>query len=180
MGTVPAAGSAVHLTLASMRRTVEETVAELRSIASGLRPSVLDDLGLVASINQVLDDATRRQGFESSFDVEGPVRRLASDVELAVFRIAQEAVTNVVRHADAHRVVVTLEFADAGLGLRVGDDGVGFDRDGLRYRDDGHSLGLPGMGERARLVGGRLKVRSQVGRGTTVEAWIPAEALDGP
>ena len=166
--------------LASMRTTVEETVSELRSIARGLRPSVLDDLGLVASINQVLTDAARRQGFETTFGVEGDVRRLPSAVELAMFRIAQEAVTNVERHSSARRVDLTLEFADNGLRLRVQDDGVGFDGDRHRQVDDGRSLGLPGMAERARLMGGRLWVWSEEGHGTTVDVRVPGSAFGPP
>jgi signal transduction histidine kinase len=163
--------------LASMRTTVEETIAELRSIARGLRPSVLDDLGLVASINQVLTEASGRQGFDGRFEVIGTVRRLPSSAELALFRIAQEAITNVERHASAHQVSVLLEFADGGIRLRVEDDGEGFDRDRQRREDEGQSQGLPGMGERARLIGGRLRITSQVGAGTTVEASIPTSAL---
>jgi signal transduction histidine kinase len=162
--------------LASMRTTVEETVSELRSIARGLRPSILDDLGLVASINQVVAEATGRQGLAGEFQVSGTERRLSPDLELALFRIAQEAVTNVERHADAGRVLVSLDFDDAVVSLRVEDDGVGFLRDptgAALDRGDGHSLGLPGMQERARLVGGRLVVRSVPGQGTTVEARVP-------
>jgi signal transduction histidine kinase len=98
-------------------------------------------------------------------------------VELAVFRIAQEAVTNVERHAWANRVTLGLWFGQNWLRLRVEDDGVGFDPTASRDQGGGQSLGLPGMGERARLIGGRLKVRSQVGKGTVVELWIPEEAL---
>jgi len=165
--------------LSGLRTTVEETVAELRSIARGLRPSVLDDLGLVASLNQVVQEATRRQGFESSFEVDGPITRLPAAVELAVFRIGQEAVTNVERHADARHLSVRLAFTGAGLGLTVADDGSGFDRDVVTSGDDSGSLGLPGMRERARLVGGRLQVRSRPGEGTTVTVSVPMHALEG-
>ena len=158
--------------LASMRSSVEDSVAELRSIARGLRPSVLDDLGLVASINQVVTEATERQGFESSFTIDGTVSRLPQDVELAVFRIAQEAVTNAERHAAAHRVDVALKFGDGWLELAVADDGVGFDPQS-EFWGDTQSLGLPGMSERARLVGGRLRVASRAGRGTTVDVRVP-------
>jgi signal transduction histidine kinase len=158
-----------------MRSSVEDTVAELRSIARGLRPSVLDDLGLVASINQVVTEATERQGFESSFTIDGTVSRLPQDVELAVFRIAQEAVTNAERHAAARRVDVALEFGDGWLELSVGDDGVGFDPQS-EFWGDTQSLGLPGMSERARLVGGRLRMASKVGRGTTVTVRVPVAA----
>ena len=112
--------------LASMRSSVEDTVATLRSIARGLRPSVLDDLGLVASINQVVTEATVRQGFESSFTIDGAVTRLPPAMELAVFRIAQEAVTDVERHAGAsggRGPPVRRRL----IGLTVTDDGAGFD-----------------------------------------------------
>jgi len=158
---------------ASMRATVEATVAELRSIARGLRPSVLDDLGLVVSINQVLVEATARQGFASRFDVTGSERRLQPAMELALFRIAQEAITNIEHHAMAERVTLTLEFGDAGLRLRVEDDGAGFDPTHQRHHDGGKSLGLPGMNERARLIGARLRVDSAPGQGTMVETWLP-------
>jgi two-component system sensor histidine kinase DegS len=175
----PGGGGVDGSSLASMRTTVEDTVAELRSIARGLRPSVLDDLGLVASINQLLTEAAGREGFDSRFEVRGAERRLPPAVELALFRIAQEAITNAVRHARADQVAVTVEFAVDGIGLRVEDDGVGFDRSRHQREDDGQSLGLPGMSERARLIGGRLRLNSQVGDGTVVEAWVPEEALDG-
>jgi len=176
-GPVPSGAGGSHDPdrLASMRSSVEDTVAELRSIARGLRPSVLDDLGLVASINQVVTEATERQGFESSFTIDGTVSRLPQDVELAVFRIAQEAVTNAERHAAARRVDVALEFGDGWLELSVGDDGVGFDPQS-EFWGDTQSLGLPGMSERARLVGGRLRMASKVGRGTTVTVRVPVAA----
>lgn len=168
-------GGAADAPFASLRTTVEETVAELRSIARGLRPSVLDDLGLVASINQVLADASARQGFDGRFEVTGTERRLPAAAELALFRIAQEAITNVEHHARADRVTVTVEFGESGLRLRVEDDGSGFDRNRHRREHAGQSLGLTGMTERARLVGARLRVDSLVGKGTTVEAWLPSD-----
>jgi signal transduction histidine kinase len=175
-GSGPAAST--DLSLSVMRTTVEDTVAELRSIARGLRPSVLDDLGLAASINQLLSDATGRQGFDGSFDVVGTVRRLPSSVELALFRIAQEAITNVERHAGARRTAVRLEFSATEVHLLVQDDGAGFDRRRQQREADGQSLGLPGMSERARLCGGRIRINSQVGKGTTVEAWVPGGPSD--
>lgn len=159
--------------LASMRTTVEDTVAELRSIARGLRPSILDDLGLVASINQVVVEAMGRHELTGEFQATGPERRLPPAVELVVFRIAQEAVTNVERHASAQHLAVLLNFDDAGVWLRVEDDGVGFSRDRAGDVGPGHSLGLPGMHERARQAGGSLDVRSRLGFGTTVEARVP-------
>src|SRR5664279_319547 len=154
------------------------SVAELRSIARGLRPSILDDLGLVASINQMLTEAAERQQFEGTFAVSGSARRLSPTVELAIFRIAQEALSNLERHAAAERVAVALEFESGGLRLLVNDDGVGFDTSNHSTGGLGQGLGLSGMNERAHLIGSRLVVRSGDGRGTTVEIWAPAMVLD--
>lgn len=162
--------------LKSLRSTVEETVAELRSIARGLRPSILDDLGLVASINQMLTEATARQQFESTFGVTGASRRLSPSVELALFRITQEAITNIERHAAASRVAVGIDFETEGLHLLVKDDGAGFDQN-EDTDAGGHSLGLPGMTERAHLIGATLAIHSQAGNGTAVDVWVPEDAL---
>ncbi len=177
---IHAPSSVEHLApLGQLRRIVEDTVAELRSIAKGLRPSILDDLGLVASINQMLADAGTRQGFETSFGVNGGERRLSPTVELALFRIAQEAISNVERHAAARRVAVGMNFEPGGLRLLVKDDGVGFTA--AEQTDSGRSasLGLPGMTERAHLIGSRLILHSEPGIGTTVDVWVPATILDG-
>jgi signal transduction histidine kinase len=177
VGTRTERSSGDRLPLSDLRAIVEDTVAELRSIAKGLRPSILDDLGLVASINQMLTEAGDRQQFETSFGITGVERRLPPTVELAVFRIAQEALSNVERHAAAHRVAVGMDFESGGLRLLVKDDGVGFDLSvpGGYAR----SLGLPGMSERARLIGSRLVVHSGRGAGTTVDVWVPSTVL-GP
>ncbi len=166
--------------LSDLRVMVEDTVAELRSIARGLRPSVLDDLGLVASINQILSEAGGRQNFDTSFGVTGPEKRLAPAIELALFRIAQEALTNVERHAAARRVAVGLNFEDCGLRLLVTDDGIGFDVQHDLDAQNASSQGLPGMTERAHLIGSQLTIHSLpgTGTGTTVEVWVPATILD--
>jgi signal transduction histidine kinase len=164
--------------LADLRIIAEGTVAELRSIARGLRPSILDDLGLVASINQILSDAGDRQQFETSFGVTGRERRLPAPVELALFRIAQEAITNVERHASARHVAVGLSFESSGLRLLVKDDGVGFLVADHPQGDGGQSLGLPGMTERAHLIGSRLVLHSAPGSGTTIDVWVPATIID--
>ncbi len=163
--------------LADLRVIAEGTVAELRSIARGLRPSVLDDLGLVASINQIVAEAGARQDFDASFGVTGAERRLPAAMELAVFRIAQEAVTNVERHAAAHRLAVGLGFEPTGMRLLVSDDGIGFDAAERPSGTGGESLGLPGMAERANLIGSRLVIHSASGSGTTVDLWVPATII---
>lgn len=160
-----------------LRPLVEQAVAELRNIAQGLRPSILDDLGLVASINQLVTQAGARGGFETSFGVTGPERRLAPAVELALFRITQEALSNVERHAGAHRVAVGLDFESAELRLLITDDGAGFDASAGRSKEATGSFGLPGMTERAHLIGARLAVHSAPGGGTTVDVRFPATTV---
>jgi signal transduction histidine kinase len=175
-GTGQARDGALKAT--DLRTIVEDTVAELRSIAKGLRPSVLDDLGLVASISQILADAGERHQFEISFGVTGSERRLAPTVELTLFRIAQEAISNIERHAAAHRVAVGLNFEPHGLRLLVKDDGIGFDSGDDSPHPKYESFGLSGMTERANLIGSRLLIHSAVGSGTTVDVWVPATILD--
>lgn len=164
--------------VSDLRATVEDTVAELRSIAKGLRPSILDDLGLVASINQLVTEAGERQRLETSFGVTGTERRLPQTLELALFRIAQEALSNAERHARAQRVAVGMNFDPGGLRLLVKDDGVGFDPSQSRSTDGAHGLGLSGMTERAHLIGGRLVIHSERDNGTTVDVWVPSTDLE--
>jgi signal transduction histidine kinase len=166
--------------LSELRVIVEGAVTELRSIAKGLRPSILDDLGLIAAINQILFEAGARHGFETSFGVTGQERRLPSTTELALFRIAQEAISNIERHAAAGRVAVGLNFEDRGLRLLVKDDGIGSDLLGRTQGKGIESLGIPGMTERAHLIGSRLVIHSSKGSGTTVDVWAPATITDRP
>ena len=171
----PTAGGAV--TLSDLRSIVEGTVAELRSIAKGLRPSVLDDLGLVASINQILAEAGERHLFETSFGVTGTERRLSPTVELALFRIAQEAISNIERHAAANHVAIGMSFEHDGLRLLVKDDGIGFDQ-ATTEGSNSDSLGLPGMTERAHLIGSRIVIHSEKDHGTVVDIWVPTTIID--
>jgi two-component system sensor histidine kinase DegS len=164
--------------LSDLRVIAEGTVAELRSIARGLRPSILDDLGLVASINQLVQEAGERQRFATSFGVTGDERRMPAQVELALFRIGQEAITNVEHHARAGRLAVGLSFEASGTRLLVTDDGVGFQVHDRAVTSRSGSLGLPGMTERAHLIGSRLVIHSVIGGGTTVEVWVPSTIID--
>jgi signal transduction histidine kinase len=163
--------------LSELRELVEEAVGELRSISKGLRPSILDDLGLVASINQMLAESGARQGFVTSFGVTGSERRLPPATELALFRIAQEALSNIERHADPHRVAIGIDFESGALRLLIKDDGVGFEASGAPTVDATGSLGLPGMVERAHLIGARLVIHSSPGAGTTVDVSVPATII---
>ncbi len=157
-----------------LRATVEGLVGEIRAIAKGLRPSTLDDLGLVASLEQLLLEVERRGQLRTSLGVTGSERRLPAAVELALFRIAQEALSNVERHSAAQAVAVGLDFEGGGIRLLVKDDGIGFDVAGHREAaQTAGSLGIAGMAERANLIGAHLRVRSRPGAGTSIDVQVP-------
>ena len=170
----PAAGPELSERLDQARRQALDAASRLRAIARDLRPPTLDQLGLVAALRSLVADS---EDVELTVVGEAPPR-LAPDVELGVFRLVEEAVRNALRHARAQRVRVTLHFGPSGLRAEVADDGCGFDVTlAGRLAADGH-LGLVGMTERARLLGGRLEVRSAPGAGTVVEAVVPLGPYD--
>lgn len=138
----------------------------IRRMAQDLRPSALDDFGLRLAIEDVVD---RMAQGNVLFEHTGPVRRLAGDVELALFRITQEALNNAAKHASGANVTVNLVFAERTVTIEVTDAGPGFDVAHGRQSNvaDGH-LGLAGMYERAELIGARFSVRSEPGEGTTI------------
>ena len=156
------------------RGMAEEVVRGLRDFARRLRPPILDDLGLVASIRRLLLDFTERTGVEGQLKLVGEGRRLPQDAEASMYRIAQEALWNVERHSRATEVVVTMTFKEYEAILDIRDNGIGFNvlplRAGFPATDQ---LGLLGMQERAELLGGKLEIQSSLGKGTTVTASIP-------
>ncbi|MGB9775987.1 MAG: ATP-binding protein [Anaerolineae bacterium] len=160
--------------VAGMREVVNQTLDEVHNLALELRPSVLDDLGLVPALARYVQSCRARFGLEADLEVVGMgTARLSSEVETAIYRIAQEAVTNAARHARARHVSVVLERRGNRVVLLVEDDGQGFDVEAVRERG---RLGLYGMEERATLVGGHLRVESRPGAGTTVVVEVPVEA----
>jgi two-component system, NarL family, sensor histidine kinase UhpB len=149
-----------------------QTLDEIRRLMFDLRPSMLDDLGLVPALRHLLKERVRGLGLQVDFHVEGLEERLPEDLETALFRVIQEAVTNVIKHARASRVQIVLRVEAGAIVVRVQDDGAGFDPSALSGRD-GRGLGLFGMQERTALVGGRLEIDAAPGRGTTVRVWVP-------
>jgi len=143
----------------------------LRILASDLRPPTLDRLGLVAALSSLVANIEDDGEPSTELTVVGTGVRLTPEVELGVFRIAQEAVRNTFRHAGASHLLVTVTFGPDELVLSVADDGQGFSLESLGEHDSEH-LGLLGMRERARLLGGHLDVRSAPGQGTVVEATV--------
>ena len=136
---------------------------ELRSVIVHLRPPALDDEGLAVALAKHVDVLRRAHRHAIELDVAGECVVPAA-IETDVFRIAQEAISNALRHAGAARVEVRLRCADDALDLVVADDGIGFDAGAARSR----SLGLTTMAERARAIGGALEIESAPGAGTTV------------
>jgi two-component system, NarL family, sensor histidine kinase UhpB len=154
-----------------LKRLVNQAMEELLNLARQLRPSALDDHGLMPAVETQLKRFSARTGVEVSLETEGDPDTLPEDVQTAVYRILQEALANVGRHAGATAVSVDIEMDGERLELHVRDDGAGFDPAAMtRAAADGPGagLGLSGMAERARLAGGELDVRSAPGGGTTV------------
>jgi PAS domain S-box-containing protein len=162
-------GQSVHDLNVENVRIVEDAIQQVRRLALALRPSMLDDLGLVPALHWIADQTAARSGFSVYFNPGLTATRLAAEIETACFRIVQEALTNIARHAGAKRVDIDLYDEDDDLILVIKDDGVGFPVALMRERaSTGASMGLPGMQERATLLGGRLSIDSTVGAGTTV------------
>ena len=162
---VPAAAK-----LAAMETMLDRMVAATRRIAADLRPLMLDDLGLVPAAQWLVESFKERHGIACEIDIVPPDLELEDPQATVVFRIMQESLVNVARHAQASRVDITLEHADGEIRLRVADDGRGFDPSAARRPN---SFGLVGLRERAHLVDGHITIDSAPGRGTAVEVRIP-------
>jgi PAS domain S-box-containing protein len=153
---------------------VERVLEQVHDISLNLRPSMLDDLGLEPALRWYTNRQAALAGLTAEFATEALERRLDPAIETECFRIAQEALTNVVRHAQAHKVTVELHTSEGRLHLGVHDDGVGFEVAAVREQAvRGASLGLLSMEERAALAGGGLEFKSSPGQGTDVHAWFP-------
>lgn len=157
-------------------RIVDEALQQVRGLALALRPAMLDDLGLAAALHWIAGQTSARSGFSVKFRAERMAVRLAPEIETACYRIVQEALTNIARHAQATAVNIDLESDGDDLVLRVKDDGCGFDVVAVNVRTaGGGSVGMLGMRERATLLGGRLDIESMPGQGCTVRMRCPLQ-----
>jgi len=174
----PGPGEDLRRGLGEARGVAEGIAEELRRLARGLRPASLEDLGLVAALQRLVQDVDGRGRPRAELRVHGRARRLDPLLELGLFRIAQEGLRNVERHAGAFRAEVGLRFDPEAVELMVEDDGRGLPP---RAVADGElrGLGLVGMEERAALLGGRLEIDSRPLRGTRVRAVIPTRTEEG-
>jgi two-component system sensor histidine kinase UhpB len=170
---IRARAQAEHLNALAQR-----TLAEVQAIARQLRPSLLDDLGVVAALAWLAKDAEERLGVSARVKIAGDElesgARVPTEIETALYRIAQESLTNAVRHGKARRIAIVLRSSAQALTLTIADDGIGFVSGDTMASREGGGLGLYGMRERARLLGGSLRLRSAPGRGCVVRATIPA------
>jgi signal transduction histidine kinase len=159
--------------LAELSELVNETQQEVRRFSRALRPLYLEDLGLTPALEMLAQEVERQSGLTISLRIEGTVRRLAPDVELTAYRITQEGLSNVVRHAQAQNVWLTINFTPDGLKLRLSDNGQGFEPpvNPADLAPQGH-FGLMGIHERALLFGGQLEIHSKPGEGATVEVFL--------
>jgi signal transduction histidine kinase len=161
-----------------VRELIDRAMGDLRRLIAGLRPGVIDQLGLMPALREVSDQILAPLGIGVTID--GPQGlRLPPEVDVVLFRIAQEAMHNVARHSGASHVELSLVPTGDQVTMRVRDDGRGFDPAAVRPDATlGGGLGLPGMRERASLLGGRVRIDSSAGHGTTVEAQLPLPRLE--
>ena len=155
---------------------LDQVEKQLRRLSHELRPTILDDLGLVPALESLIDSVSKRAGF--SIRIHSPLRdRYAQKIETAVYRVVQEALANAAKHAGASNVEIHLNRVDKHLQCVVQDDGVGFDAASLLSRTARRGLGLIGIRERLNAVGGTLQIDSAAGRGTKLLIRIPVEMV---
>lgn len=159
--------------LRGLREHVRECLRDVRKIIFDLRPMALDDLGLLATLRSVLDSVRDRHCILTEITVTGEEKRFESYQEIGIFRIVQEALNNVIKHAEAKTIRVQVEFSRVGVAVVIVDDGKGFQVDPDK-QEQGH-FGLLGMQERVALLRGKVTIKSEVGRGTRVLVRVPFE-----
>ncbi|MDQ0339890.1 two-component system sensor histidine kinase DegS [Caldalkalibacillus uzonensis] len=155
--------------IATLKRNLRETLGDIRRIIFDLRPMALDDLGLVPTLHKYVEKIEESHSLKAEFHVYGKEPQLPSAMAVALFRLAQEGITNVLKHARASHLLIRLEFHPSTLFLVVQDNGRGFDPD----QEHKEGFGLLGMKERVKLLEGELQLSSKVGRGTKIVIKIP-------
>jgi signal transduction histidine kinase len=151
-----------------VKRLLEDT----RRLILDLRPMALEDLGLVPAIRWYAESHLQDEGVATTIELDRPAVRLAPHLEVALFRIAQEAINNIAKHAGARKATIRLDFSASAVRIAVSDDGRGFDVD-RALASAGSSIGLVGLQERTRLLNGRMEIRSELGRGTRLAVEVP-------
>ena len=160
--------------IADTRALAHSTLRAIRNLSIDLRPSALDDLGLLPALRWYVKEYQKKCSIDVEFHATGFKERLPAEMETALYRIVQECLTNTAKHANANRVTITLKEETASVYARITDDGEGFDYETLlKTPGQERGLGLAGMNERAVLLDGTLNIYSTTGRGTIIEVNIP-------
>ncbi|SRR5581483_6554827 len=159
--------------IASTQRLVERSVKIVHRFARQLRPTVLDDLGLIPALHSYMKDFTKRTGVHIKLAAFAEVEQLNSDRRTVLFRVTQAALVNVAQHAKANQVKVNIKKLSGSVCLEIHDDGKSFEVERVLFSKKNKSLGLIGMRERVEMIGGSFSVESAPGKGTTIQARIP-------
>ncbi len=169
-----------HLPVAKLRALwnlygqIKELLEDVRRLSRDLRPSILDDLGLLPAVEWLTEQLKSEHRIESSLVVSGKEKRFSTEIETTLFRVIQEALRNVVKHAEATKASVKIDFAKSSTRIAVSDNGKGFELPAsLNELSRLGKLGLDGMLTRAKLVGGSFDLKSSLGVGTTIDISIP-------
>lgn len=175
LSRLPSGAEEIRDSLEEIRDLAIRTLEEIHRVVYSLRPSLLDDLGLVAAVQWLADNYLEEAGIKVLFETVGSERPLSAEAEITLFRITQEAITNIVKHAGAESVSIAVEFRDHSAAVHIEDDGQGFSVEEvtISIKTD-RGLGLLGMKERATLLDGYLKIEALPGQGTRVSAEVPA------
>jgi signal transduction histidine kinase len=172
-------GTQLFNEISEVCKQAEKLDAEVSLLAWEMRPGVLDSHGLASALNSFVREWSANHGVKAEFHTTSLNKRLLPEVETNLYRIAQEALTNILKHAKANEVTITLSYPDGETLMVIEDDGAGFDHDELAIHTTGGSgFGLVGMHERAVLIGGRLEIESDCGSGTTIIARVPGAAAN--
>jgi len=167
--TRPELSESLKDTLEGLRNQAIEAVEGLRRCAQDLRPRILDDLGLVPAIEWMAEDLAKNHGIDARTEVIGTEQSLLPEVELLLFRIAQEALSNIRRHAEATKALITLKFKKGKFQITISDDGKGFELpETIEDLASISKFGLAGIQERSRLLGATLRIQTKPGEGTQV------------
>jgi signal transduction histidine kinase len=163
----------IRRSILPLRRLVEESVQVIHRFARDLRPAMLDDLGLIPALRAYISDFPQPRSLKVEFTADPGVEKLDNDKRTVLYRVAQESLANVVKHARAREAHVKLSKDRQGVSLEVSDNGRAFDPVQFLNSAWGERLGLIGMRERVEMVGGRFEIRSAPGQGTTIRAQVP-------
>ncbi|AEF94054.1 putative signal transduction histidine kinase [Desulfotomaculum nigrificans CO-1-SRB] len=161
--------------LISLQQLVRQSLNDVRKIIFDLRPMVLDDLGLFPAIKRYVEEYKNQFNINVELVLLGSERRFETSLEVAVFRIIQEALTNIRKHAKAQHVVIKLELITTRINVYIKDNGCGFDIETTKPKSDGSGYGLVGMRERIQLLKGAMTISSAPGKGTEISFWIPTD-----